>query len=257
MTKNPMKKKSHKSVAVTSKKITLTGRAPSWPLNDLVFFEVPDRDLRTRPFKGAKRAKVMASITFVFLFFLSASGQQWPFEYWHDGKLVLEAGDTLKGKIKYDPQTDIIQFEKKGALQSFTSRKIVFYEIFDVTSSRYRQFYSIPYSPIGGYKTPVFFELLAEGKITLLGQEKLENRTTNSYYGYGNITRIVLVHKYFTLNEKGVVETFTGTKKDVLYLMENREDEVKRFIKVNKLNLERQNDLARVFVYYNSLFNKK
>jgi hypothetical protein len=201
--------------------------------------------------------KVAATVAFAFLVFFSAHSQQWPFEYWHDGKLVLESGDTLKGKIKYDPQTDIIQLDKKGTLESFTSRKIVFYEIFDVTSSRYRQFYSIPYSPIGGYKAPVFFELLAEGKITLLAQEKLEQRTYNSYYGYGNITRIVLVDRYFTLSEKGVVETFTGTKKDVLYLMQNREEEVKRFIKVNKLNLERKYDLARVFDYYNSLIKKK
>ncbi len=48
-----------------------------------------------------------------------ALGQQWPFEYWHEGKLVLEAGDTLKGQIKYDIHTDIIQFNQKNVLQSF------------------------------------------------------------------------------------------------------------------------------------------
>ena len=44
----------------------------------------------------------------------------------------------------------------------------MFFEIFDVTIKQYRQFYSLPYSGKGGYKAPVFFELLAEGKLTLL-----------------------------------------------------------------------------------------
>ena len=194
------------------------------------------------------------------IFFVShaANAQQWPFEYWHEGKLVLESGDTLKGKIKYDIQTDIIQFDQKGVLQSFTGRKIVFYEIFDVTSSRYRQFYSIPYSPSGGYKTPVFFELLAEGKITLLAREALENKVYSSgYYAYGPISRVVLVNKYFTLNDKGVVEPFSGSKKDVLSLTDNRSDEVKRYIKANRLSLDNKYDLARAFEYYNSLFKQK
>lgn len=185
-------------------------------------------------------------------------GQQWPFEYWHEGKMVLEEGDTLKGKIKYDINTDIIQLEQKSVFQSFTARKVVFFEIFDVTSTRYRQFYSIPFSQTGGYKTPTFFELLAEGKLTLLAKEALEYKNYSSgYYGYGSISRLVLVNKYFVLNEKGNIEIFSGLKKVLIDLMANRDDEIKKFIKVNKLNLESKYDLSRIFDYYNSLFGKK
>ncbi len=194
-------------------------------------------------------------LAFIFFSSLTASGQRWPFEYWHDGKLVLETGDTLKGKIKYDINTDIIQLDQKGTLQSFTGRKIIFYEIYDATSGRYRQFYSIPFSPSGGYKSPTFFELLAEGKITLLVREALEYKNyTTGYYGYGSVSRLVLVNKYFIMDDKGRVEAFTGTKKDLMELMNKREDEVKKFIKVNKLNLDHKYDQARVFEYYNSLF---
>jgi hypothetical protein len=201
-------------------------------------------------------------IRVLILFFAAYSwqafSQQWPFEYWHEGKLVLEEGDTLKGKIKYDINTDIIQLDQKNVFQSFTARKIVFFEIFDVTSSRYRQFYSIPFSQMGGYKTPTFFELLTEGKLTLLAKEALEYKNYSSgYYGYGSISRLVLVNKYFVLNDKGEIEMFSGIKKDLMELMSNRNDEVKKFIKVNKLNLDYKYDLARVFVYYNSLFGKK
>lgn len=204
----------------------------------------------------------MKLVAIIFVFVSSAAfGQIWPFEYWHDGKLVLETGDTLKGKIKYEIDSDIIQLEQTGTLQSFTSRKIVYYEIFDATSSRYRQFYSIPYSSSGGYKSPTFFELVAEGKLTLLSQEALENKSYNSgysgYYGYGSISRVILVNKYFVLDDKGQMEIFSGTKKDLFIMMDNRNDEVKKFIKVNRLDVAYKYDLARIFEYYNSLFKKK
>jgi hypothetical protein len=191
-----------------------------------------------------------------FLISLNLFAQQWPFEYWHEGKLVLESSDTLRGKIKYDINSDIIQLNQNTVLQSFTARKIVFFEIFDVTASRYRQFYSIPYSPSGGYRAPAFFELLSEGKLTLLARETLEQKSSG-YYGYGTISRLELVYKYYTLTDKGEVELFSGKRNDLLDLMSNREDQVKQFIKTNKINLEYKYHLASVFTYYNSLFKKK
>jgi hypothetical protein len=184
-----------------------------------------------------------------------AFSQRWPFEFWHEGKVVLEEGDTLKGMIKYDISTDIIQLDQKGHLQSFTARKIIYYEIFDATSSRYRQFYSIPYSVTGGYKTPIFFELLSEGKLTLLAREALEYKTSSTgLYGYGSISRQVLVDKFFVLTDKGNVEEFSGKRNDLLALMAKRDDEIKKYIKANRLDIDYKYDVARVFAYYNSLF---
>ena len=172
--------------------------------------------------------------------------------------MFLETGDTLRGQIKYDINNDIIQLDQRGRLQSFTARKIIMFEIFDVTASRYRKFYSIPYSFTGGYKAPIFFELLAEGKLTLLAREALEVRTTSAgYYSYGTYSRTVLVNKYFTLNDKGQIEQFLGRRGDLLDLMSDRDDEIKRFIKANHLSIDSKYQLAQVFDYYNDLFQKK
>jgi hypothetical protein len=199
----------------------------------------------------------MRSLLCCALFFsgVAVFAQQWSFEYWHDGKAVLESGDTLKGRIKYEIDKDLIQVDVKGSMQSLTSRKVVYYEIFDAVSGRYRQFYSIPFSLSGGYKTPTFFELLSEGKLTLVAREALENRSYNTgYYGYGTINRLVLVDKYFVLNEQGDINPFSGKKNELLELMKNREDEIKRFIRTSNVNLERKSDVVRTFAYYNALF---
>lgn len=200
----------------------------------------------------------------VFLFFsllaISVSAQQFAFELWHEGKLILDSGDTLRGNIKYDLQSDLIQYQSRenAKLESYTARKVLFFEIFDGTVKRYRTFYSLPYSQGGQYKAPVFFELLEEGKLTVLCREVLEYRTTSSsFYYYGTYTRLVLINKYFLLRENGNIEEYRGRKNDWYELMRGKEDEVQKYVKANRLDLDEKYELASAINYYNSLFLKK
>jgi hypothetical protein len=181
--------------------------------------------------------------------------QQWPFEMWHDGKIVLETGDTLRGQVKYDIQQDLVQFnDQQGVTEAFTPRKVLYFEIFDQTINRYRNFYALPYAAAGSYRTLIFFELLVEGKMTLLSREALEYRTFSSPFYYGSYTRLVLVYKYFLMEENGMIKEFTGKKGDLLSLMGRKADEVDRYIKSNRLKIEDRFDFARAVAYYNSLF---
>ncbi len=203
----------------------------------------------------------MRKIIALFVFVTSIQvlkAQQFAYELWHEGKSVLDAGDTLRGLIKYemsqDAKQDLIQVKVKNQMMSYSPRKVLFFEIFDTTAKRYRQFYSLPYSENNTYKSPIFFELLVEGKVTVLCREKLEYRAINSYYGYyGTVTRLVLIHKYFLLKPDGNISDFEGRKNDWLRLMEDREREVKGFVKDNKLDFENKYELARIIEYYNSL----
>ncbi len=200
----------------------------------------------------------------VFIIFslvgISASAQQFAYELWHEGKLILDSGDTLRGTIKYDLQSDLIQYQSKpdNKLESYTARKVLFFEIFDNTVKRYRTFYSLPYSTAGQYKAPVFFELLEEGKLTVLCREFLEYRTTNSsFYYYGTYTRLVMINRYFLLRENGEIEEYRGKKNDWYELMRGKEDEVQKYVKTNHLDLDEKYDLASAVNYYNSFFLKK
>jgi hypothetical protein len=193
-----------------------------------------------------------------FIFFLLSMGvqaQQWAFELWHDGKIVLVTGDTLKGLIKYDLQQDLVQYNsQRGSIEAYTARKVLFFEIFDTTVGSYRQFFALPYNASTGYRAPVFFELLAEGKMTLLTRETLEFRTYSSPYYYGSYSRQVLVYKYYLLEENGTIVEFVGKKAELMTLMGKRADAVEDYIKQNKLKIEDRDDFAKIVAYYNSFF---
>lgn len=194
----------------------------------------------------------------IFLLLVSSGAiqaQEFAFEYWHDGKVVLENGDTLKGSTKYDMQTDLVQIQVNNRIETYTARKVLFLEIFDKTIKRYRRMYSLPYTTSGQYRAPVFFELLEEGKITLLCREAVEYRTfSTSFYYYNNYSRLVIVYKYFLLKEDGTIEPFIGNKNDWVNLMNDRREEVQKFARTNRLDFSEKYHLKRIIAYYNSLF---
>jgi hypothetical protein len=187
---------------------------------------------------------------------LAVQAQEWPFELWHDGKIVLVSGDTLKGLVKYDLQQDLVQFnaQRGNVVEVYTARKVLFFEIFDTTIDQYRNFFSLPYNATTGYRTPVLFELLAEGKMTLLSRENLEYRTYSSPYYFGSYSRQVLVYKFYLLEENGKINEFIGKKSELLQLMGRKAEEVENFIRQNKLKIEEREDFTKVVTYYNSLF---
>lgn len=180
--------------------------------------------------------------------------RHWPSEMWHEGRVVLVDGDTLKGMVKYDFEQNVVQYvvNHKQA-EIYSARKVLFFEIFDATVHKYRKFFALPYTNVSNYKAPIFFELLEEGRMTLLSRELLEYKTyNNSFYG-GSYSRLVQTYYYYLLKEDGTIEDFRGNKNDLVALMGNKRKEVEKYIRANRLDFDDKYDVAKIVKYYNSL----
>jgi hypothetical protein len=54
-------------------------------------------------------------------------------------------GIRLKGNIKYDLQQDLVQYGVADQrTTAFSARKVLFFEIFDTSVRKYRQFFALP-----------------------------------------------------------------------------------------------------------------
>jgi hypothetical protein len=198
--------------------------------------------------------KLIATAMLLFLFADTSAQRNWPSELWHEGKVVLVAGDTLRGTVKYDFQQDLLQYVVNNSkAEIYSARKVLFFEIFDNTVHKYRQFFALPYSNPTGYKAPTFFELLGEGRITLLSRELLEYKTYNSAFYGGSYSRLVLTYYYYFLKEDGSIVDFKGNKNDLIAMMGNKGKTVEKYIKANRLDFDDKYDLAKIVAYYNSL----
>ena|SRR6218665_2079701 len=171
-----------------------------------------------------------------------------------DGTAVRET-DTLRGKISYDLQTNTVVIQGDGGVFTGSPRTVAAFEIFDPNIINYRKFYALP-DGSAYYNNPVFFELLNDGKLTVLCREHIEQRTAGySFYSYG-FTENVLVVEYYMLNTAGKAEPLTSAKKAWLQLMSRKRDQVEEYAKKNKLQWANKYDLQKIVGYYNSLFLK-
>ncbi len=181
------------------------------------------------------------------------NGQYFPSEHWHDGYLVTNEGDTIEGLLKYDLENDLVQIEIDHKIQTYSSRKMTFFEIFDGITENYRKFYSIPYNINLNYKVPRIFEILHLGELTLLAREITVQETISpsSSQIYG--TRRRLTHRFFFVDTDGKISQFTSKKMDLMDIMSPKSSAIKTYIKKNNLRLDRISDLVRITAFYNSI----
>ncbi|MDF9797140.1 hypothetical protein OKW21_002403 [Catalinimonas alkaloidigena] len=207
--------------------------------------------------------KIKFSILFLLYFTVligSVNAQYFPSEVWHEGKLTLLSGDEISGKIKYNFEADLVQVNLNNTLQTYSARKILFFEIYDEEVSRYRQFYALPYNVRPNYKVPMLFEVLYENTMTLLCRESVVQETVPqygyySYYGNRYATRYRLSFDYFFLNPKGDIIPYSQKKDDLYNILSQNKDNLEKYVKENRLKYDRHRDLVRITAYYNSLLN--
>lgn len=195
----------------------------------------------------------------ILLIPLWGHGQEFPFQVWHKGKIVLMNNDTLNGLVKYNMEGNVVQFDNKQQIMAFSSQKVLYYEIADNIFKTFRYFYSLPYYVQPNYKTPILFEVLYEGPLTLLAREYTVEETIPQYgyyYRQNYATRTRLAFDYFFLDQKGNINKYSLKRNDLLAIMKQKDDEVKKFMKKNNLKYDRREDLVRAVAYYNSLLDE-
>ncbi len=200
------------------------------------------------------------SLMLMVVLAFSAGAQNFPSEVWYEGKVVLVNQETHRGLVKYDLENDIIQVNDNRTIQAFSSKKILYFEIFDEVAEAFRQFYALPYMVSPGYQTPILFEVLHEGApLTLLARENIATETVpqyNYYYGRSNYySRYKLVYEFYFLNDKGKIDRYNLKKNGLMNIMDKKSKEVRKFIKENNLRVDRRRDLERITAYYNSLLD--
>ena len=198
-------------------------------------------------------------LLFSFLFCLVitlSSAQRFSSEIFHEGFLVTTNKDTLQGELKYDLEANVVTMVVGEKAKTFSSHKIFFFEIFDKIFNNYRQFYSVPYNVNYDYKIPVLFEVVYEGKLSLLRREQIITQAVNNtaaYWGGGTVTQNVIKYSYYFLDDEGKITYFNGKKKELFRFMAKKQGEVKEFIKNNKLETDEMGDLIRITAFYNSI----
>jgi len=201
---------------------------------------------------------------------LEQMAQQFPADQWHQGEAILKDQTVVSGMISYDLEKEAIIVNVGERMETYSAHLVLQFSIIQNSDERLRRFYSLPYLSQNGYKTiPRFFELIVEGKMTLLAREYIDQISTGGnnrsrYNRYNNnpmnapmnnqtYTRRFLSYKMFFLDHKGKLTDYSGRKKDIYNVLTEETHELKKYVKTNRLKIDNLKDVAILVTHYNTL----
>ncbi len=191
--------------------------------------------------------------------------QEYSTDVWHEGKVILRTGDTLKGEIKYDLAENLLQYKFGNRIVTLTPKKTKGFIIHDKILARRRVFMVYGYNPYSSYKPLLYFEVLVKGKLTLLARESVFVETLPQFDYFTNTTfystRRMVDYSYFFLkksrkkDEEFKILEYTEKKKQLLEVMSAREEQIKEYLKEKKVAYGTREGLIMVVNYFNSLLD--
>jgi len=200
--------------------------------NDLAKMPLPKQEKKVK--KNSSKLFFLVTESFP----LEEKGKKFLSENFIKSTIIDFENEEFEVEMRYrfaDDEMQIMHEEKIKALFPQKVKKLIFKK-----NDAEQTFIPIEYSD---KKTTNlgYFELLTEGKMKLLKQFQKD--------GKGNLDT-----ELFFQTEENPAECFKLKKSSVLKIMKNRKSEVSKFIVENKLNVKKEDDLKKVFEYYNSLF---
>lgn len=203
-------------------------------------------------------------IFFLLSFFLlrqSVSAQKNPHQEWNEGLILLLDETEYSGKIRFDLQNNTVQVAFQGKMLSFGAAKVEFFEFFDAEKKTNRIFYSLPYAQKKTYEALIFFELMVEGKLTLLNREKLVEKVVTRPFTFGfpgsSYVEYYWVDEFYLLEESGKVKPFDPEKENIFDHFSASSPEIRLFIESNKNAVRDRYELMRVIAEYNKFFKQE
>jgi len=97
-----------------------------------------------------------------------------------------------------------------------------------------------------------FYEAVADGNVVLLKQYSVKKEIVEDWFTKKKTNKLVPHAVYFT-NKGGILQKFTPSAKNIAMVLANKKDKVSAYIKNEQLDLKQDDDLIKVFKYYNTL----
>lgn len=177
---------------------------------------------------------------------------------WCNGHIKLDNGEVLEGEINYDLKFEVIQIKNNGIVRAFTAESVSQFSIFDPVKYRQRDFVSLEYEVSEAYKRRTFFEVIADGSITVLRKSRYirRPRITEDYRAPHIYLNTVCKHNYFVIKNQEWAE-IDNFKTTVLSWMDDFEQEIDQYIRKHKLKLRNLTEKMRVVSVYNQLSDNR
>jgi len=168
-----------------------------------------------------------------------------------DGKVILKSGDLFDVELRYDIYADQMQFRTEGEIYIISNYRQIQSVILEDMEYIYTD-YSISF----GTDDPdgvAYFALLVDGECKLLERKniRIQEPEPPKLYQEAKPAKFILKDDsyYLKLGEKSAVKI--KSKKDLVEILSDQQDNLKTFIRSNKLSTGKREDLIKIISFYN------
>lgn len=177
-------------------------------------------------------------------------------EDWMGGKVIMSGGFAYDSiYLRLDLMDHSVHYLEPGGREMLAAPGIKAVILSDSGTGKKYQFIHSSYLTVSGKTEPGWYQLIAEGKATLL---KRFVKTINETKPYGSGTTeqtIVTFSSYFLLEE--TVLTPVKKFKDLPNMVKDKKEELRAYIGTKNLSGRSDADYADLISYYNSLVEKQ
>lgn len=210
--------------------------------------------------------KFIVSFSLFLIFQGGMLAQRFPSEFWHKGQVVLLDQNIRKGELKYDLIRETVQIRSGDKTETYDASQVMAFSFIQSNINALRTFYSLQYETKAGYERPTFFEVFVEGKMTLFGREyevtssldsnpgrssRFNSPLYNPFASFGTSASYLAFKLYFA-DSKGRIRESSNRTRDILNYFDDKQSELKKYIKKERLRLDDLADVAKLVRYYNN-----
>jgi hypothetical protein len=170
---------------------------------------------------------------------------------WVKGDVTFSNGNVQKDKIvKYSELKDILYTQAQGNQYGLFDTPVTQFTIYN-TDGTTAHFSIFPGN--GKVADNAFFQVLADGKVKLLKKNAKAISESKAGIGTAVVTKTVVDNIDYYLLIDGKAVRVKKDKKAIEAALGNKQTELDAYAQTNKLNLKKDDDLAKLITYYDTL----
>ncbi len=172
---------------------------------------------------------------------------------WQDADIIMFSGDKLENfPVRYNLGKNILEIKSEDIVKVISIGQIKEIHFHDKFKNEILK-NTVLYKNNEGVG---FFTVLSEGNKILLKKtylEVIEPNYVNALDVGEQERKIVQRAKYYIADRDNEVIQIKKNKRFVLKLLNDRAEDIKKYMSQNKLSVKNENDLIEIFNYYNTI----
>ncbi len=187
--------------------------------------------------------------------YLDVNGSPYLVDTWEKAVVQLNNGQTYNVDIKYDMIADNIYFRNKaGDSLNFAQPVKEFKIAYTLNNKAESRLFRSGFPSTGGKTNQnSFYEVLYDGTTKLIKKDAKSIWEETTTYGTATKVKNITDHVTYFVARGDKIVLLKNDRKSVTEALNDKAADIEKYIKDNKLDAKKDDDLIKIFTYYNSL----